>query len=652
MADENGSEFALPVDRMSQHGDSDGFRQFARPYDGASGAVAFSGLAWDRSPASLLLENPRSTFADVGEDDARRIVSELQADLPRHLARGLTFDGLIDALQQAVGVRDEMLFAPKAHGEHSVYRISTSPSGSVVVVVVDQTSDGGGRVTELVDQTLLRHRTINVTADRNGEMYEVFGATEELIGWSRTDLLSGSISLPNLFDPVERDGVSQVLLDGGAISTVLLSLHGGRVRARVAVDVNGDEGRHVVITVGPDALPYPHIDPLSGSLAAGRDDHESSRQIRVVLTGIVNLDRCLQLYNDDAIRSLWTKLVRSLESIEGSTVRIGAFGEIITTAPLDKTDLAREVMNSYRTGGVSPFRFATSEATGPGNQALLAARRSLRQARRSGRSYLFAEEEAGVERDDRILAELSRALERGEPALHLQPIVEASTGLVTSAEALFRWTSPTLGFVSPGELMPLLVGSTLQGQLDRWAINTAAGIAQRVQQVRPVRIWVNISPALLDTGLLLSTLSRAVTGLPPGSFGIEVTEHEAISDINSHALQLQAVRDIGVHVGLDDFGTGSSSLSYASGLPCDELKIDGSFVRGLPDGKQAASVCRAITSLGVGLGVSVCAEMVETRDQALMLRMLGVDLLQGWLFSKALPVDQLLELLDRGGIIE
>jgi diguanylate cyclase (GGDEF)-like protein/PAS domain S-box-containing protein len=229
------------------------------------------------------------------------------------------------------------------------------------------------------------------------------------------------------------------------------------------------------------------------------------------------------------------------------------------------------------------------------------------------------------------------ALERGEFHLEYQPQFDVTTGRCPSVEALIRWTHPIRGVVSPLDFIPLAEQNGLIDRIGHWVLETACIDAARWhRQGIAVRVAVNLSPvqfrdpALL--GAVLDVLRR--TDLPPAQLELEVTESVLLENSASALATLRALRDHGMQVALDDFGTGYSSLSYLTRMPIGNLKVDRAFIRGLMDGGQNAAIVRAILAMAKSLNMHVTAEGVETLDQALALRDMGCDSLQGYYFSR------------------
>lgn len=238
--------------------------------------------------------------------------------------------------------------------------------------------------------------------------------------------------------------------------------------------------------------------------------------------------------------------------------------------------------------------------------------------------------------------DLRRALERGELTLHYQPIVALQGGHLLGLEALLRWQHPRRGLLPAGAFVPLAEELGLIGQLDEWVLQTAvrqlAAFPVDGALERPLWLNVNVSAACLkQVAAVAAPLGR--TSLPaPWQVLIEITERVLTHPADTDAATLRTLRDVGVELVVDDFGTGTSSLSRLHRFPLRMLKIDRSFVAAL---EQNRELVRTIAVIGHSLGLTVVAEGVETEAQRAGLIELGLTAGQGYLFARPLPADQL-----------
>jgi diguanylate cyclase (GGDEF)-like protein/PAS domain S-box-containing protein len=244
-----------------------------------------------------------------------------------------------------------------------------------------------------------------------------------------------------------------------------------------------------------------------------------------------------------------------------------------------------------------------------------------------------------------LLADLYEALDHDELRLVYQPVVRLADGAVVAAEALLRWEHPTLGTVAPGRFLPLVEGSALLSRITWWVLRTAAAQAAAWRRASgiPVAVSVNVPAQLLLEADLVPTLEQilADAGLPAPGLVLELTEDGLVDDSQATHAILDRLTTLGVHVYIDDFGTGWSSLSYIKRLPVDGLKIDQSFVGGLPDDLGDTSIVSAVAAMASGMGLRVVAEGVETAAQLAVLEDLGIAYAQGFLLGRPTPPSDL-----------
>jgi len=250
-----------------------------------------------------------------------------------------------------------------------------------------------------------------------------------------------------------------------------------------------------------------------------------------------------------------------------------------------------------------------------------------------------------------IEADLRRAIEGGEMLLHYQPQIDTRTGLVTGTEALARWKHPEHGWIGPNVFIPIAERTGMIVALGEWVLRTACrqAVEWRDQGLGDVCVAVNLSAIQFDRSNLEEVVMRELqrSGLAPESLELEVTEAVALRHISSTAATLATLRHAGVRIALDDFGTGFASMTYLKQLPCDKLKIDRSFIDGLEAGSKDAAIIRALVALADGLGLSIVAEGVETKQVSEVLQRLGCWTMQGYLFCRPVVAHELAALLQR-----
>ncbi len=248
--------------------------------------------------------------------------------------------------------------------------------------------------------------------------------------------------------------------------------------------------------------------------------------------------------------------------------------------------------------------------------------------------------------------ELRTAASRGELSLLYQPRVVIGTGEIVGAEALLRWDSRELGEVPPGEFAPLAEKTGHIFEMTGWAMEEACREALSWQKEggRPIRVGINFSALMFDLPDLPARVARALerSGLPANCLEIEITENAFLDSKDRTIATLEAIKELGVKISLDDFGTGFSAMSYLGRFPLDCLKIDRAFVEDLPGSGVANGIAKAIAMLAAACGLDSVAEGTETEEQVTALRVLGCEYAQGYYFSPPLPGERIGEWVHAG----
>jgi diguanylate cyclase (GGDEF)-like protein len=292
-------------------------------------------------------------------------------------------------------------------------------------------------------------------------------------------------------------------------------------------------------------------------------------------------------------------------------------------------------------------------------ELLKAADTALTHAKRAGRNgYQF--HTAGM--NDHVLEmlwverDLRRALEEEQFVLYYQPKIDLVNGHITGAEALIRWQHPTRGLVMPGQFIQVAEERGLIVALGNWVMQEACrqNKAWQLAGMAELPIAINLSAQHFKQSTLLRDVRQTLHDHALGAdcLELELTESSIMQDAATTINTMRQLKAVGVVLALDDFGTGYSSLSQLKGLPLSNLKLDQSFVRGLPDDHDDLAICTAVIAMGQALGLKVIAEGVETTEQLAALRVLGCDVGQGYLFARPLPAPQFLEFVQRHGGIE
>ena len=238
-----------------------------------------------------------------------------------------------------------------------------------------------------------------------------------------------------------------------------------------------------------------------------------------------------------------------------------------------------------------------------------------------------------------LLAELRAAIERDELILHYQPKVSLETGELVGVEALVRWQHPVRGLLFPDAFIPLAERTGAVADLTRWVVDRALAECRALD----LQVAVNLAAANIVDVTLPEAIGAALErhGVPADRLVCEISEHTVMADPVRATAVLGGLRDLGVGLSLDDFGTGHSSLSYLKRLPLDEVKIDRSFVAGMADDENDTVIVRSTIDLARNLGLSVVAEGVETAEIMDALAALRCDVAQGYHISRPLPAEAL-----------
>ncbi len=286
------------------------------------------------------------------------------------------------------------------------------------------------------------------------------------------------------------------------------------------------------------------------------------------------------------------------------------------------------------------------------NTLITRADAALYQSKLHGRSSHSVSQREIIESNKirfRISADLRKAIERDELALYLQPIVKLSNSRITAMEGLIRWNHPEQGQISPGDFLPIAASSGLMPRLNEWVLDHACEILSQLPPDRPegFRVAVNLSAdAVHDRNLPHKIAScLAQMGLNPRLLEIEITETAVMKSQKLSRSVLEQLRELGVTVAMDDFGTGYSSLAYLRQFPLDYLKIDRSFVTGVPDVREDCGISQTIMTLADRLGIKTIVEGVETQRQRDFFRDHGCDEAQGFLFYRPMPAAEAGQLL-------
>ncbi len=284
-----------------------------------------------------------------------------------------------------------------------------------------------------------------------------------------------------------------------------------------------------------------------------------------------------------------------------------------------------------------------------GNTLLAKAEAALKRAKETGERYLHYKVEMQSELALRLSLEhrLRTAIDEQQFEVYYQPQVSMHSERVESLEALLRWNDPIAGLIQPGAFLPVLESSGMIVAVGDWVLNRVLEDCKRWHDLAfaPVRVAVNVSALQFRRRTFVPSLLSKLAASPPAEAGfgidLEITETSLLHDLEGTSRKLRELRAAGVRIALDDFGTGYSSLGLLSKLPVDLLKIDRSFVMGLPDDPASVNLTSSIIGLALTFGLTTVAEGVETRPQFELLKSLRCDQSQGYLHCRPVPAQEI-----------
>ncbi|WP_024302143.1 EAL domain-containing protein [Pseudogulbenkiania sp. MAI-1] len=401
----------------------------------------------------------------------------------------------------------------------------------------------------------------------------------------------------------------------------------------------------------------------------------AQRAGRLVAVLLLDLDR-FKLVNDslghdngDVLLVATAARLLGCVRLTDTVARLGGDEFVILLTDLSRVDDAVPIVRNILAALAQPGTLAERElclsgsigiSVYPGDgeseeQLLKHADAAMYQAKAQGRNgfcFYAPDINAKTMRDMELEVRLRHALEREEFVLHYQPKADLPSGRIVGMEALIRWQAPDLGMVSPAEFIPVAEESGLIFPIGEWVLRTACTQVKAWQDAGLAvgRVAVNLSACQFRQHDLVERVQRILreTRLDATLLELELTESMMVDEPDRAVLMLQELRAIGLHLSLDDFGTGSSNLSYLRRFPIDTLKIDQSFVRDIMSSPDDRLIAVAVISLAHSLKRRVIAEGVETREQLHYLREHGCDEMQGYYLSRPLPASQFETLLREG----
>jgi len=453
------------------------------------------------------------------------------------------------------------------------------------------------------------------------------------------------------------------LADGRVISLVSKPVYGGGWLAthediterQCAEERIGHMARHDALTDLPNRL-----------LLRERLDHELKRVKRGESLAVLCLDLDhFKSVNDTLGHPIGDELLKLVaDRLRGCTrepdtiARLGGDEFAIIMTKMQKTSDPAMLARRIRESIIKPYQIeghqiitdisigisiAPDDGTEP-DELLKNADMALYGAKADGRgAYRFFE----LEMDARMKArrdlemDLRKALVNEEFELYYQPLVNLQTNEITAFEALLRWKHPVRGMISPADFIPIAEETGLIVPLGEWVLNTAG--AEAVNWPGHVKVAVNLSPAQLTNRNLVHVVKTALTdsGMAAGRLQLEITETVLLQNTFATLARLHELRKLGAQIALDDFGTGYSSLSYLRSFPFDKIKIDQSFIQDMSNGAEPLAIVNAVAGLAKCLNMISTAEGVETQQQMDTVQSMGCTEMQGYLFSRARPAEEI-----------
>ena len=419
---------------------------------------------------------------------------------------------------------------------------------------------------------------------------------------------------------------------------------------------------------------------LNDALARAKHDARTCAILHIDLDRFKQINDTLgQNFGDTLLKAVSTRLVDSVrhsdlvgraggEEDDAELSRFGGDEFTLFIPNVDRLEIATMVARRILKAMEEPFRVNARElfitasigisicpSDGDSVDTLLKhAAVAVSHAKERGRNtYQYYAKELNTRSVERLTLEnhLRKALDNRELFLAFQPKTEVRTGRVIGAEALLRWKHPKLGVVPPDEFIPLAEEMDLIVPFGEWAIYAVCKLSKRWQaQIDPVRVSVNVSSRQFQkSDRLMLTVRNALetTELEGKYLGLELTESMLMENPQEIARTLKTIKDMGVKISIDDFGTGYSSFSNLRRYPLDELKIDRSFLKDVPNNADDSAIVGAMIAMAHGLGLGVVAEGIEKEEQLEFLRDRDCDEYQGYLSSKPLLASDFVALVQK-----
>lgn len=514
------------------------------------------------------------------------------------------------------------------------------------------------------------------TIDDQGVIVDVNTAAVNLFGWTREEFLGANISIivPSPLKE-KHDGFLKAFSPDRGVKHVLgsgqrldgLRKDGARFPVEVGISAFMQRGKRFFTGFvrdmserqrTEDRMRYLALHDTESGLLNYRGFAEScarslAQQATVIVFRLEEFRRFSIIYGEPwgiaTLQELAERLGQFLAPCEiAARVHEDSFAVLLPENVAGRVAALAEILRRPFAQGAMHCRltatFGISQQAGRFDQLLRTAQWACDRAGISGKGGIneFTDElHRSSRRELQIETRLREALDNDRLSLVLQPKVRLADLRITGAEALVRWSDPDLGMVPPAEFIPVAERLGLVGGITDWMLRQA--LAEVSQCADPaISVAVNFSALDFYQPELVQRIAIALdqTKVDPARLVVELTESVAAQDVRLINSRLREIKALGAGISLDDFGTGYSSLSYLRQFPIDSLKIDIAFVRDLPDSKDALAIATAIVSMADALCLGTIAEGVENEMQAAALKALGVDLCQGFLYSRPVsPAD-------------
>jgi diguanylate cyclase (GGDEF)-like protein/PAS domain S-box-containing protein len=689
----NPAEFRLQAARSGE----------SQPAPGAPAAE----LIREQSPALEFLKDEEGrlvyynrTFGNIFEGKNGSLLGKTDAEwLPIEVADSVRGHDRTTLATGAVLEFEETLPTPAGPRHFLVLRfpVSEDPDRPMLGVVAVDISERWRRETSLRRMAAIMESSHDavMSATPEGEVVTWNAGAREVYGYTAEEMIGKPVSI---LEPPDRHGeidlVRQRIKGGESVvryETVRLRKNGERVDVAVSASGIHDDAGHLTGIASitrdiSDRLRTQELivfqafhDPLTGlpnrALYLERLNlclSKARRAGRKLALLFLDLD-LFKAINDGfghtAGDAVFQEVARRLtESVrdDDTVARVGGDEFVVLLPEIGKTEDAAVVAAKLLDSVAQPFmvegrRIDLTTSIGVSvfpddgqdvESLMRSADNAMARAKQKGRNnYQLSIPELTEEAVQRLAlqAGLRQAIEKNELVLHYQPVLSLVTGRIVEMEALVRWQHPEKGLIMPNAFIDVAEKAGMMVPLGEWVLGNAVR-QTRVWQDRGIpnlRIAVNLSPSQFHERNLVTTIRTALSGsaLKPEDLEIEITEGVAMEDAEVTVANLMALRDLKVGISIDDFGTGYSSLSYLKRFPVTTLKIDRSFVSDVVSNSADAGIVRAVVAMAHGLKLNVIAEGVETKEQFAYLRENGCDALQGYWFSRPLPVDAVDRLL-------